>query len=263
MPLAAPSRLLARSASALLSATLLGACAGGLRPLSGPNRPGATVPTPAPVVTGEDLAYLRGRDLLLPVVGVRARTLRSSFEDPRDGGARSHLAIDIMAPRGTPVLAVDDGRVWTVRSNNLGGLTVYTVDPADRFVFYYAHLDRYRDGLVDGMTLLKGDTLGFVGTTGNAPPDTPHLHFQLARIGPDHHWWTGAPIDPLPYLRDVEVAMAGRGDGVRAAAVHGGGDAAGSIVVPAVRTRRAQPTVPADTTLPDTSGRKAKPRRGH
>jgi hypothetical protein len=131
-------------------------------------------------------------------------------------------------------------------------------------VFYYAHLDRYRDGLADGMPLLKGDTLGFVGTTGNAPPDTPHLHFQVSRIGPDRHWWTAAPLDPLPYLRDAEVALAGRGEPVHGAASAAiaapivaprEGDAPGAIVVPAIRSRRLTQTVPADSVLPDTSRR--------
>jgi len=206
-------------------------------------------------VSADDAAYLRGRQLLLPVANVRARTLHSSFDDPRDGGGRLHLALDILAPRGTPVLAADDGRVWTVRQNALGGLTVYTVDPADRFVFYYAHLDRYQPGLVDGLPILKGDTLGYVGTTGNAPPNVPHLHFQAARIGPDHKWWTGAPFDPTPYLRDAEVALAGREGTARAAADVARADSPRALVVPAIRTRRA-PSVPADTAAPDSTRRR-------
>jgi murein DD-endopeptidase MepM/ murein hydrolase activator NlpD len=208
-------------------------------------------------ISAADLAYLRGRLLLLPVANVRARSLTSSFDDPRDGGARAHLAIDILAPRGTPVLAADDGHVWTVRSNTLGGLTVYTVDPEERFVFYYAHLDRYQPGLVDGMLLLKGDTLGFVGTTGNAPPDVPHLHFQIARIGPDRRWWTGTPLDPLPYLRDAEVAMAGRAPARTVVARPA--DRGESITVPVLQTRRPSPTVPADTAMADTTSH--RPRR--
>jgi len=235
------------------AAALLAACAGH-RPA--PVRPTVPVGARAAVVSAADLAYLRGRLLLVPVANVRTRALSSSFDAPRDAGARSHLAIDILAPRGTPVLAADDGRVWTVRSNTLGGLTVYTVDPGERFVFYYAHLDHYRPGLADGMPLLKGDTLGFVGTTGNAPPDTPHLHFQVARIGPDRHWWTGTPIDPLPFLRDAEVALGPRAGGpaVTAASV---ADEPLSIVVPAMRVRR--PTVPAETAGAD-SARRTTPR---
>ncbi len=245
----APSVLRATIVSLALAA--LAACAGRVRPGSHPTVPraddgvprAATPTVPSSPVSAADLAALRARTLLVPVANVRAASLRGSFDAPRDGGGRTHLALDILAPRGTPVLAADDGRVWTVRQNALGGLTVYAVDPDDRFVFYYAHLDRYRDGLFDGMPLLKGDTLGFVGTTGNAPPDAPHLHFQIARIGTDRKWWTGTPIDPLPFLRDVEVAMAGRGRPVAET-----GDRARGVVVPAIKVRKG-PTVPADTLL--------------
>jgi murein DD-endopeptidase MepM/ murein hydrolase activator NlpD len=102
------------------------------------------------------------------------------------------------------VLAAVDGRVWKLRSNNLGGLTIYTVDREERFVFYYAHLQGYRDRLAEGMKLAKGDTIGYVGSTGNASPNAPHLHFQLSRIGPDRRWWTGTPLNPWPLLRQAE-----------------------------------------------------------
>ncbi len=179
---------------------LLTACAGGLRPAS-PARPSvpvvASIPAPP---SEEDAERLRERRLRVPVAGVRVEEVRDAFADGR--GERLHLAVDIMAPRGTPVLSADDGRIWKLRSNALGGITIYTTDPDERFVYYYAHLDRYREGLLEGMTVLRGDTLGFVGTTGNAPPDVPHLHFQVARLGADRRWWTGTPIDPLPYLRE-------------------------------------------------------------
>ncbi len=178
--------------------TLLAACAGGSH---APTAPRPTVPVlPAPVAT-EDLAYLRERALAVPVAGVRAKEVRSSFDASR--GDHLHDAVDIMAPRGTPVLSADDGRVWKIRSNTLGGLTIYAVDPGERFVYYYAHLDRYYRGLTEGQLLTRGDTLGYVGTTGNAPPDAPHLHFQVSRIGPDRKWWTGTPVDPAPVLRDA------------------------------------------------------------
>ncbi len=189
-------------ASAPLAALLLTACAG-LRPAP-PARPGAPAPAanrlPAPP-SAEDVERLRARRLQLPVAGVRVEQVRDAFADGR--GDRLHLAVDIMAPRGTPVLSADDGRIWKLRSNNLGGITIYTTDPEERFVYYYAHLDRYRDGLTEGMSVLRGDTLGFVGTTGNAPANVPHLHFQVARLGEDRRWWTGTPIDPLPFLREA------------------------------------------------------------
>ena len=186
---------------------LLAACAGRSH---APTAPRPTVPVLAPALPAEDLEYLRARELTVPVAGVRARDVRSSFDAPRGVGERYHEAVDIPAPRGTPVLSADDGRVWKIRSNALGGLTVYAVDPGERFVYYYAHLDAYRRGLTEGQPLAKGDTLGYVGTTGNAPENVPHLHFQVSRIGADRQWWTGTPVDPAPLLRDASDAQARR-----------------------------------------------------
>jgi murein DD-endopeptidase MepM/ murein hydrolase activator NlpD len=148
-----------------------------------------------------DVTYLRSRRLLLPVAGIRPDQLTDSFEEGRDGERRHH-AIDILAPRGTPILAADDGRVLRVSWNNLGGNTVYATDDDSRIVYYYAHLDHYREGLEAGMHLTKGDTIGFVGTTGNAPKDIPHLHFQIMRMPHDGKYWSGDPIDPYPLLRE-------------------------------------------------------------
>jgi len=210
------------TASAATSAALLAliACAGHApvttRPTvaGGPRVevPGVGAPTVAAgavAVSEEDLAYLRERELLVPVAGARAAKIAGSFDDDRSGG-RVHHATDILAPRGTPVLAADEGRVWKMRFNALGGITIYAVDPLERFVFYYAHLDRYRDGLAEGVTVQKGDTLGYVGTTGNAPPDVPHLHFQVARLGADRRWWAGTPVDVLPFLRAADATRAAR-----------------------------------------------------
>ena len=148
----------------------------------------------------EDIEYLRERHLVVPVANVRPEQITDSFDEPREG-SRRHRAIDIVAPRGTPVLAADDGKVLRVSWNNAGGNTVYTVDPDSRLVYYYAHLDRYRYSLVAGMPLLKGDTIGFVGTTGNAPKDIPHLHFQVMRMPRDGKYWNGEAINPFAMLR--------------------------------------------------------------
>lgn len=147
-----------------------------------------------------DVEYLNSRRLMLPVAGIRPDQLSDSFDTPRDGSRRHH-AIDILAPRGTPVLAADDGRVLRVSWNNAGGNTVYTTDTEGRIVYYYAHLDRYHDSIVAGMPISKGDTIGYVGTTGNAPRDIPHLHFQIMRMAHDGKYWNGEPIDPFPILR--------------------------------------------------------------
>ena len=144
--------------------------------------------------------YVKSRRLLLPVAGIHTDQLVDSFDEPRDGSRRHH-AIDILAPRGTPVLAADDGKVLRVSWNSAGGNTVYATDAESRVVYYYAHLDHYREGLAAGMPLMKGDTIGFVGTTGNAPKDIPHLHFQIMRMPHDGKYWNGEPINPFSILR--------------------------------------------------------------
>lgn len=166
-------------------------------------RVAAALPLPAaptPAVTDADVAYLRGRALLIPVAGAAAATLPNTFDEARAGGARRHDAIDILAPRGTPVLSADAGRVARIETTAGGGLSVYATDPSGRFVYYYAHLDAYRPGLREGEPLARGDALGTVGTTGNAPPNTPHLHFAISRLGQPRRWWDGSPINPHPLL---------------------------------------------------------------
>jgi len=138
--------------------------------------------------------------LLLPVQGVAASDLRDTFGDGRDGGQRGHEAIDIPAPRGTPVLAVDDGRIAKLFLSQPGGITIYQFDPAGRLAYYYAHLDRYAEGLAQGQAVRRGSVLGYVGSTGNASPDAPHLHFAIFRLGPEKQWWKGEPINPFGYL---------------------------------------------------------------
>ena len=143
-------------------------------------------------------AALSGRRLLVPVAGIDAARILDSFFAPR--GARTHNALDIMAPRGTPVVSADDGTVLRVSENRAGGLTVYTTDPERRLVYYYAHMDRYADGIAAGRPIARGDTIGFVGTTGNAPRDIPHLHFQMMLMHPEGRYWAGTPVNPLPFL---------------------------------------------------------------
>jgi murein DD-endopeptidase MepM/ murein hydrolase activator NlpD len=149
-----------------------------------------------PQVAGTDLEILRTRDLLFPVPGVDLATLHDDFADARSGG-RSHQALDILAPRNTPVHAVEDGRIEKLFESEFGGLTVYQFDASGRYCYYYAHLERYPRGLTEGMAVKRGDTVGFVGTSGNAPPNTPHLHFAIYRLGPERRWWEGEPINPF------------------------------------------------------------------
>ena len=147
----------------------------------------------------EAVDYLLARGILLPVAGVGASRLQDTFDEGRDAG-RSHRALDILAPRGTPVLSADSGRILRISASSLGGNTVYATDPLGRIVYYYAHLDGYQPGLTQGALVARGDTLGFVGTTGNAPKDTPHLHFQVMRMPRDGRYWDGEPINPYPLL---------------------------------------------------------------
>ena len=147
--------------------------------------------------TAVELAELAA-NLSVPVAGVEPKDLLDTFDEPR--GSRRHDALDIPAPRGTPVLSAAGGTLQRMFSSTAGGLMVYASDPSDRFVLMYAHLDRYASGLANGMPLQRGDTLGFVGTTGNAPPDVPHLHFAIARTTNVARWWTGMPVDPRPLL---------------------------------------------------------------
>jgi len=147
-----------------------------------------------------DVEYVKARRLVLPVAGIHTDQLTDSFDEPRDGSRRHH-AIDILAARGTPVLAADDGHVLRVSWNSAGGNTVYATDAESRVVYYYAHLDHYHEPLSPGMPLTKGDTIGFVGTTGNAPKDIPHLHFQIMRMPRDGKYWNGEAINPFSILR--------------------------------------------------------------
>jgi murein DD-endopeptidase MepM/ murein hydrolase activator NlpD len=171
-------------------------------PSVGPRRDGATISANTRVF-GSDMDDLRHRSLLVPVRGLDAEDLVSSFHDAR-GGNREHEAIDILAPRGTEVLAVENGKIAKVFSSKAGGLTIYQFDPSDKYVYYYAHLDRYVPGIKEGMMVRKGDVLGYVGTTGNAPENTPHLHFAISKLDPDKRWWGGTALDPFLVWRDPD-----------------------------------------------------------
>ena len=142
---------------------------------------------------------LRARQLMVPVAGVSPAQVPDTFRAPRGRGRGIHGAVDIPAPRGTPVLSADDGRVLRLNRNRKGGLTIYATDPNQRFIYYYAHLEAYRQGITKGARLVRGQVIGFVGTTGNADRREPHLHFQVMvrrggrRLG-------GDPVDPRPFF---------------------------------------------------------------
>jgi murein DD-endopeptidase MepM/ murein hydrolase activator NlpD len=158
----------------------------------------ASTPEAAAAITAATAAASDGQ-LLLPVQGVQPAQLFDTFTQSR-GEGRLHDAIDIMAARGTPVLAVADGRIAKLFDSKPGGLTVYQFDREEKLAYYYAHLDRYAAGLVEGKQLKRGDVLGYVGSTGNASPEAPHLHFAVFVLGPDKKWWQGTAVNPYPLL---------------------------------------------------------------
>ncbi|NWF32933.1 M23 family metallopeptidase [Stenotrophomonas sp. SAM-B] len=161
---------------------------------------------PAPDAGGSTPAPTSGAAgaLLLPVQGVGADQLQDTFTDARSEG-RVHDAIDILAPNGTPVLAVADGTVEKLFDSVRGGLTVYQFEPSGRYCYYYAHLDRYADGLAERKTIKRGEVIGYVGSTGNASPEAPHLHFEIHVLGPEKQWWKGESINPYPVLKGQQA----------------------------------------------------------
>jgi murein DD-endopeptidase MepM/ murein hydrolase activator NlpD len=175
---------------------LVAACSGARPRVEPAPRLGAAAAVPT---SGDaTLDYLRSRELMVPVDGVRVGDVPDNFSAGRQG--RAHNAHDIMAERGTPVLAADDGRIIRIARNTLGGLTIYASDPQERLVYYYAHLDRYKSGIEAGMRVSKGQVIGFVGSSGNASPNAPHLHFQVARLVDISRHWEGEPLDARPYF---------------------------------------------------------------
>mgnify|MGYP001392296075 CR=1 FL=1 len=153
-----------------------------------------------PAISVNPFEDLRRRNLTLPVQGIEKEELRDTFNEMR-GGTRRHEAIDVLAPRHTPVLAVEAGKIAKLFVSQAGGITVYQFDPSEEYVYYYAHLERYADGLEEGDKVKRGEVIGYVGTTGNAPRNTPHLHFAIFKMTDEKRWWEGSAIDPYSVLR--------------------------------------------------------------
>ncbi|MEO5567473.1 MAG: M23 family metallopeptidase [Gemmatimonadaceae bacterium] len=155
------------------------------------------LPLPLPVPVPDSAPAPDSLSLMVPVQGINAWDLRDTFGDPRTG--HMHEALDIMAPRGTPVLSATGGRLTKLYNSKQGGTMVYAADSTDRFILMYGHLDRYADGLIEGMPLVRGQLLGYVGSTG-AAVSAPHLHFAIARGKPSVAWWKGEAVNPYPLL---------------------------------------------------------------
>lgn len=146
--------------------------------------------------SASDVDALRAQSPVVPVAGVEQKDLVDSFDDRR-GSARQHNAIDIMAPRNTPAIAAVAGTIVKLHSSAAGGLSIYMKDATSRFMLMYGHLEGYRPGLAEGASVRRGEIIGFVGSSGNATPSAPHLHFQVMRSDNEKDWWKGTPINPF------------------------------------------------------------------
>lgn len=171
-------------------------------PAADPCRFGAAPKSTSPTPSDADLRQLQF-ELTMPVAYVKPTELRDTFDEMR-GKDRRHSALDIMAPRGTPVLSAAAGCLLDLHENANGGLMIFATDPANRFILMYAHLDSYAEDLREGMPLERGQILGTVGTTGNAPPNAPHLHFAIGWSGGNHRWSKAVPVNPRPLLIAAE-----------------------------------------------------------
>jgi murein DD-endopeptidase MepM/ murein hydrolase activator NlpD len=189
-----------RDAALCLALATLAACAGAKSTPSASPRP------TGPRVIGEPVRPIVST-LIIPVEGVQASALRDSYHAGRSGG-RTHQAIDIMAPRGTPVLAAADGEIMKLRQGGLGGIALYQLDRDGRTRYYYAHLDRYRRGLKEGQRVRQGEVIGYVGDTGNAGRGNYHLHFSIAILSDVRRYWEGENLNPYVLLKEAAYAAA-------------------------------------------------------
>jgi murein DD-endopeptidase MepM/ murein hydrolase activator NlpD len=155
-------------------------------------------PTPPPAEVASAYAELAARGLEFPVAGGSRDAITDSFLDSRF--THIHHAIDIMAPRNTPVRAADAGTVLQLSRSLLGGISIYQADQAERYCFFYAHLQGYAPGLSEGQSVARGQVIGYVGTTGNAPAGTPHLHFAIYLLDSARRCGAGTAINPYPLL---------------------------------------------------------------
>ncbi|AXA91490.1 M23 family metallopeptidase [Massilia sp. YMA4] len=199
-PAVTPAPATAPPAAAPAAAAPANANAGGV-PLPPGELPEVVPPAPvSPAATSVDMNVKPAiGQLLVPVAGVSAKELTDTYNQPR-GNERRHEALDIMAAKGTPVLAVADGKVVKLFNSKQGGLTVYQFDPSEKYAYYYAHLDSYAPDLKEGQQLRRGQMVGYVGVTGNSDPNAPHLHFAIFELGADKNWWQGTPVNPFPYM---------------------------------------------------------------
>lgn len=163
-------------------------------------RIGPAVPRRVATPEPESPVPVAGGALVVPVKGVARAALTSNWGDAREGGARHHTGLDIMAPGGTPALAATNGRIERLWASTAGGNTIYLRSTDRRWTYYYAHLAGYAPGLREGQAVRAGEAIGFVGDTGNAGAGNTHLHFGVTRMRLEERWWQGEPVNPYPLL---------------------------------------------------------------
>ncbi|MCA1573909.1 MAG: M23 family metallopeptidase [Acidobacteria bacterium] len=168
---------------------------------SGHYRP--TTPSPAGATSNPEspIGFVVTLKLIVPVAGVQRNQLLDTFADSRSEG-RVHDAIDIPAAQGTPVVAAADGQIIKLFQSELGGTTIYQLSTDKKFIFYYAHLQRYADGLSEGKSVRQGEVIGYVGDSGNAGLGNYHLHFSIAAVSDPRRYWEGVNINPYPLLKN-------------------------------------------------------------
>lgn len=200
-----------RRVSALIAAFLAGVALDSWLRVYGPPKPAsASVEreeahmAPASAVTAQassgSVATTGTRSTLrVPIDDFPVESMKGGFAEARTG--HEHEAVDMLAPRNTPIHAVDDGRIAKLFVSKAGGITIYQFDPMARLCYYYAHLERYAEGLREGQAITRGQVVGYVGTSGNAPRNTPHLHFAVFELNDQHQWWKGQAIDPYPFFK--------------------------------------------------------------
>ena len=167
----------------------------------GPVRLSAAPTGDVATIGADPIAELRRRGLMLPVDAADVDAMEGDFREQRGGGARPHEAVDILAPRNTPIRAVEGGTITKLFYSKAGGTTLYQFDPSETYCYYYAHLESYAPGIREGLRVSAGDVIGYVGTSGNAPPGTPHLHFAIFELTAQKRWWEGRPLDPYLVYR--------------------------------------------------------------
>lgn len=167
-----------------------------------PSATPASTPTSTP--SEDEPTSQPSLDIYYPLLGELRRPLKNSFYDARSGG-RVHKAIDMMAEKGTPVVAAVDGVIKRMAWQYLAGRHFYLMTHDQKYVMLYAHLSGYAKGLKEGQIVQKGQILGYVGDTGNAKGH-PHLHLAIYEILDMSKWWKGRPLNPYPMIMNAEAA---------------------------------------------------------